>query len=236
MCFDFQCGVPSLSTSLHNSEKERSDDPNVVRGIAMAQWLANEHAAGVQTLEQAADDADRRFGSRYGNVERVFREEADLIHYDGELFHARTKPLDSYQLRATLSWETDANDLDLHAEAASASGSKQVYYAFKYDPSTGLRLYQDLTRGLGPEVITSARRNSAPIRFGAKLYRAGAFSVVRGVLVAAVFGGQSSRVPRVVPRIYPFTASADGRLQLLLELDTFSTDGYREGGGALKWC
>jgi hypothetical protein len=131
----------------------------------MAQWLAEEFDAAVTTLDRAANEAQRRFNTRYGDVARVFRQEADIIHFDGEIAAKRSmfivdasfvslfidrcwcvgKPSYSYHLRATLSWETDANDLDLHAQVG---GRQQVYYGAKYDSWSNVRLYEDLTQGM----------------------------------------------------------------------------------------
>jgi len=48
----------------------------------MAQWLGNQFNAAIATLEQAAKTS---FPARYGNVRRVFTEEADMIHYAAHL-------------------------------------------------------------------------------------------------------------------------------------------------------
>ena len=48
----------------------------------MAQWLGNQFNAAIATLEQAAKTS---FPARYGNVRRVFTEEADIIHYAADL-------------------------------------------------------------------------------------------------------------------------------------------------------
>ena len=139
----------------------------------------------------------------------------------------RTKPSESYQFRATLSWETDANDLDLHAQLY---GNDHVFYSHARDRYSDLRLYQDLTAGLGPEVMTMSR-SQGKLRVGARLFAAGAFSVVRGVLTVITFTRDDVAF---YPRILPFSANADGQLQVLAELTAeVGTQGYRESGHAL---
>ena len=132
------------------------------------------------------------------------------------------RPTSTNHLRLTLSWETDANDLDLHAQLQNGD---HVFYSRPRDRNSDLRLYQDLTAGLGPEVMTMSHRTTT-MRVGARLFRAGAFSVVRGVVVAVAFT-QQDRV--FYPRIMPFSADADGQLQVLFEISaSVGTQGYRE--------
>jgi hypothetical protein len=89
--------------------------------------------------------------------------------------------------------------------------------------------------GLGPEVIVAGGYHDY-VRIGAKLFSAGAFSVVRGVLVTIVFGGTSAfEGGRIYPRIYPFTADANGRLQQIAVQDDGSTGGYRESGEGVSF-
>jgi hypothetical protein len=100
-------------------------------------------------------------------------------------------------LRITLAWETDANDVDLHVVDPKGN---HVFYANRASP-TGLELYEDITRGFGPEVVRTERTVAGTYHVGVKYFAAGPMGVSRGVLVVmqpAARGG----VPAV--RILPF--------------------------------
>ncbi len=65
---------------------------------------------------------------------------------------------DRPSLRFVLSWETDANDVDLHVYDG-ADG--HAYYSSPQLPNDGGSLYADVTNGYGPEIFTVRRPRSA---------------------------------------------------------------------------
>jgi uncharacterized protein YfaP (DUF2135 family) len=82
-------------------------------------------------------------------------------------------------LRVTLAWETDANDVDLHV--ADPAG-ETCYYAHAATRS-GLELYEDITQGLGPEVIRTDSLKTGTYHVGVRYFSAGPMGVSRGIVV-----------------------------------------------------
>jgi hypothetical protein len=82
--------------------------------------------------------------------------------------------------RAFLSWETDANDVDLHVVDADRD---HVWYRLHEVPGVG-RLLADITRGYGPEVFVAeaVTAGAGTRRVAAHYYSRGAMGVGLGVL------------------------------------------------------
>jgi hypothetical protein len=132
------------------------------------------------------------FPGWYGNVKRVLREELGHVYaawlkkdpsrrreveerareHDVDL--ARTDAL-----RVTLAWETDANDVDLHVVDPAG---EEVYYSHR-DSASGLQLYEDITQGLGPEVIRTGRTTRGTYHVGVRYFAAGPMGISRGVVI-----------------------------------------------------
>jgi uncharacterized protein YfaP (DUF2135 family) len=88
--------------------------------------------------------------------------------------------LDIYDaLRATLCWETDANDVDLHVVDPNG---EECFYSHAKNAS-GLELYSDQTQGLGPEVIRTTKAIAGTYHVGVNYFSAGPMGVSRGVVV-----------------------------------------------------
>ncbi|HJQ40951.1 MAG TPA: hypothetical protein VKB93_27755, partial [Thermoanaerobaculia bacterium] len=82
-------------------------------------------------------------------------------------------------LRITLAWETDANDVDLHVVDPSG---EECFYSHK-ENSSGLTLYEDITQGLGPEVIRTKRLQRGTYHVGVRYFAAGPMGISRGLVV-----------------------------------------------------
>jgi hypothetical protein len=102
-------------------------------------------------------------GGRFAGADRVLREDLGLLaaawlHAEparrGELLDRLREHgaelEDEPSLRFVLTWETDANDVDLHIYDRKGG---HAYYNQKALPSGGT-LYEDVTTGYGPECFT----------------------------------------------------------------------------------
>jgi hypothetical protein len=106
-------------------------------------------------------------------------------------------------LRVSIAWETDANDVDLHV--VDPKGEECFYSHNK--TATGLELYQDITQGLGPEVVRTARLVPGTYHVGVNYFAAGPMGVSRGIVVIVRDRGDD-REPDV--EIFPFRLAEGG--------------------------
>merc|ERR1719215_91875 len=82
-------------------------------------------------------------------------------------------------LHISLSWLTDANDVDLHVIDPNG---EECFYRNKAT-SAGLELYSDQTQGLGPEVMVLHGAKAGSYRIGVKYFSSGAMGASRGTVV-----------------------------------------------------
>ncbi len=225
-----RAGQPAMAVPLFEAAIERRPDhQNNYRGLALAHWLGGDHRAALTALERGlAQD----FDARYHDVKRVLREEAALVVRawtqagtgDGDEI-ARTAArlaLDLEarpELRITLEWETDANDVDLHVVDPAG---EECFYSHTRNAS-GLHLYADLTQGLGPEVmvVPAGQRLPGPYRIGVKYFAAGPMGASRGVVVVhgpPVGGRPAVRIETFVLLPPEGTADADQDMRAILEI------------------
>lgn len=196
----------------------RPDLPNPHRTLALLLWQSGraEEAAGV--LERVlAGDTDEW----YGDVAEVVRQELGYVYRswmraaparaaeirrraaEHEVDLARTD-----RLRITMTWDTDANDVDLHV--ADPAGA-HVYYSEPSAPS-GIHLLEDITEGFGPEVVRTDRVIPGAYHVGVNYFNAGPMGISRGVVVVMEPSGGDVRV-----RIEPFRLLPDrGDVQQVL--------------------
>jgi hypothetical protein len=80
--------------------------------------------------------------------------------------------------RAILTWETDANDVDLHVVDGEAH---HAWYSDKDLPGGG-RLLEDITAGYGPEVFVLGARDPGPLKIAAHFYARGPMGIGLGTL------------------------------------------------------
>jgi hypothetical protein len=141
--------------------EERPDHPSSHRMLAFALLKEKEYARAFDVAMQGL--AHGYPGGRFAGVEQVLREDLGLIgaawaHAEPdqrEAIAARVRAAggtveDAPSLRFVLSWETDANDVDLHVRDAS---SDHAFYSHRSLASGG-SLYADVTTGYGPECFT----------------------------------------------------------------------------------
>lgn len=216
----FRAGDRTLfEVPLRRALELRPDRVNAYRHLAFALWQAGRIEEAARVLEEASR---RTFPDWYGNAQRVLREELAYVYRawlaknpakEGEIARrARENGADLTRtdaFRATLVWETDANDVDLHVVDPRG---EECFYSHK-STATGLELYQDITRGFGPEVIRSEQTVPGPYSVGVKYFSAGPMGVSRGVLVVLA--------PTV--KIVPFRLVEGGRdMRLLTRVEAAS--------------
>ena len=141
--------------------KLRPDHPSSHRLLAFARLRGGDPAGAFEALERGL--RERYPGGRFSGVQRVIAEDLGLVaaawikidpsrraEVTGRLTAAGATLEVAPSLRFVLSWETDANDVDLHVRDADGG---HAYYSSKTLPSGGA-LYADVTTGYGPECFT----------------------------------------------------------------------------------
>jgi tetratricopeptide (TPR) repeat protein len=174
---------------LRKALEARPDRANGYRHLALLLWQGGRHEEAARVLESATK---QRFPDWYRDVQRVIHEELGYVYrawqkaepsrrqeiaerareYDVDL--ARTDAL-----RITLVWETDANDVDLHVVEPSG---EEVSYSH-IESKSGLRLYEDITQGLGPEVVRTSKLMPGTYHVGVRYFAAGPMGISRGIVL-----------------------------------------------------
>jgi hypothetical protein len=203
---------------------ERPDHPSGHRLLAWALLRAGHTQEAFAALEKGIEQ--RYPGGRFLGVDRVLREDLGLLA--AAWLHAepgrRTEVLDRLSahgasletepsLRFVLTWETDANDVDLHVYDRHGG---HAYFEHKELPSGGA-LYADVTTGYGPECFTipdPGHRDAAPYRLGAHYYSRGPMGYGMGTIQIVAHDG-SGRL-KIEPR--PFVVMTD---QAMVDLGSF---------------
>jgi tetratricopeptide (TPR) repeat protein len=200
-------------TPLRRALELRPDRVNSYRHLALMLWQQGRYEEAARILEQATKQT---FPNWYGDAQRVVREELGYI-YRGWMIKDSSRrneiaerARDHYvslerrdALRVSIAWETDANDVDLHV--VDPKGEECFYSHNK--TATGLDLYQDITQGLGPEVVRTARVVPGTYHVGVNYFAAGPMGVSRGIVVIVRDRGDD-REPDV--DIFPFRLAEGG--------------------------
>ncbi|HEV8577862.1 MAG TPA: VIT domain-containing protein [Thermoanaerobaculia bacterium] len=194
---------------------DRPDHPSGHRLLAWALLRAGRSADAFAALEQGLEQ--HYPGGRFAGVDQVMKEDLGLL--GAAWLHAepakRTEILDRLHahgariesepsLRFVLTWETDANDVDLHVYDRREG---HAYYGAKELPSGG-ELIADVTTGYGPEcfaVSDPADRDAAPYRLRVHYYRRGPMGYGMGTVQVVKHDGDGGL--SIEPR--PFVVMAD---------------------------
>ena len=176
-------------TPLRKALEARPDRANGYRHLALMLWQSGRLEEAARVLESATR---RNFPDWYRDVHRVIREELGYVYRawmkkeparrEEIAERARDHRVDLDRrdaLRVTLVWETDANDVDLHV--VDPDGEECFYQ--NRDTRSGLYLYEDLTQGLGPEVIRTGKAEPGTYHVGVRYFAAGPMGISRGVVV-----------------------------------------------------
>jgi hypothetical protein len=201
-------GRASLAeTPLWRALELRPDRVNSYRHLALMLWLDGRAEEAARVLESATRQT---FPNWYGDAQRVVREELAYVYRTiinkspqrrNEIVErAREFRVDLTRrdaLRVSLAWETDANDVDLHVVDPAG---EECFYGHKENRS-GLTLYEDITQGLGPEVIRAGLIDRGTYHVGVRYFAAGPMGVSRGIVVVMRDRGEGAD-PSV--EVHPF--------------------------------
>ncbi len=211
-------GPEGLGLAIDTYQKavlDRPDHPSGHRLLAWALLRAGRFGEAFAALEAGIEQ--RYPGGRFAGVDRVLREDLGLVgaawlraepgkreqvldRRRAHQAHLETEP----SVRFVLTWETDANDVDLHVWDRHGA---HAYFQQKTLPSGG-ELYADVTTGYGPECFTVRRpetRDAAPYRLAAHYFSRGPMGYGMGTVQIVRHDG-AGRVT-VEPR--PFVVMTD---------------------------
>jgi len=185
--------------------EQRNNNQNYYRGLGLTEKAAG-NFTGAESVYLLG--LSKSYNSFHGDVKRILREELAyvykewMINYPQDaqtvLQKAKINGIDlnySDLLRVTIHWQTEANDVDLHI---MDPWGETCFYAHKYTAS-GLKLYQDITQGLGPEVQVTNTLIYGRYRIGVKYFSSGSMGTSRGVAVIMRPNSQRIADPVIVP-------------------------------------
>jgi tetratricopeptide (TPR) repeat protein len=206
-------------TPLRRALAQRPDRVNGYRHLALMLWQDGREEEAARVLQ----DATRRtFPDWYRDARRVVKEElgyvlrawmakeprkAAQIRGEAAEFGVDLERRD--ELRVTLAWDADGNDVDLHVVDPAG---EEVYYAHQTS-NAGLELYEDITQGFGPEVVRAAKVVPGTYHVGVTYFSAGPMGVSRGVMVV-LRSDRNRNVPVVT--ILPFRLVEDDSSEVRL--------------------
>ncbi len=215
-----RAGAQELAeTPLRRAVALRPDRVNGYRHLAFLLLQQSRFEEAAQVLEGATKQT---FPSVYGNVQRVIREELGYVYRGmraadpkrtqeianrARAFGVDLSSWDAF--RVTLAWETDANDVDLHV--VDPRGEECMYN--HKQTAQGLELYEDITRGFGPEVVRSGTLQPGKYSVGVNYFASGPMGVSRGLLL--VMRPDAAGVPKSV-EVLPFRLVEGGKDMRLL--------------------
>lgn len=167
----------------------RPDRANAYRHLALLLWREGRIEEATRVLETATR---QQFPAWYRDVQRVIREELAMLYrawlkkdparraeIEERAREHRANLTRTDALRLTLAWETDANDVDLHVVDPAG---EEVYYSHR-ESRSGLQLYEDITQGLGPEVVRTARVDRGTYHVGVRYFASGPMGISRGIVI-----------------------------------------------------
>lgn len=211
-------GEPGLELAIDTYRKavqDRPDHPTGHRLLAWALLRAGRFPAAFAALEQGLEQ--RYPAGRFAGYDRVLREDLGLLAAAWlraeparraeviERLRLHGAQIESEpSLRFVLSWETDANDVDLHVFDRRG---RHAYYGQPALPSGG-ELYADVTTGYGPEcfaVRSPAGRDAAPYRLRVHYYSRGPMGYGMGTVQVV----RSDGAGRLAIESRPFVVMAD---------------------------
>jgi tetratricopeptide (TPR) repeat protein len=211
-------GDAGLDLAIDTYEKavlDRPDHPTGHRLLAWALLRAGHFEEAFAALEHGLQQSYP--AGRFAGVDHVLREElgllaaawlrAEPVRREEVLERLRTveAELESEpSLRFVLTWETDANDVDLHVYDRQGG---HAYYNEPELPSGG-ELNADVTTGYGPEsfvVRGPVGKSAAPYRLGVHYYNRGPMGFGMGTVQILRHDGEG----RLSVESRPFVAMAD---------------------------
>ncbi|HEY7215800.1 MAG TPA: tetratricopeptide repeat protein, partial [Thermoanaerobaculia bacterium] len=230
-------GEAGLGLAIDTYQKAVLDRPDHATGHRLLAWAllrAGRFAEAFAALEKGLEQEYPQ--GRFAGLDQVLKEDLGLLAAAwlraeparrGEVLDRLrdhgAQLADEPSLRFVLSWETDANDVDLHVYDHDGG---HAYYEHKELPSGG-ELYADVTTGYGPEcfmVSEPGRRSAAPYKLRVHYYSRGPLGYGMGTVQVVAFDG-TGRLS-VEPR--PFVVMTD---QAMVDLGTVGGGKAVRGAG-----
>ena len=211
-------GLPLAIDTYRKAAVERPDHPSGHRLLAWSLLRAGRFQEAFEALETGVEQ--RYPQGRFAGVDRVMREDLGLLaaawlraepKRRGDLLERlrahNARLAEGASLRFVLTWETDANDVDLHVYDRHEG---HAYYSEKTLPSGG-ELVADVTTGYGPECFAVSKpetRDAAPYRLWAHYYSRGPMGYGMGTVQVVRYDGEGRLT--IEPR--PFVVMADNAM------------------------
>ena len=210
-------GIELAIDTYRKAVLDRPDHPSGHRLLAWALLRAGHPDEAFAVLEKGLEQ--QYPGGRFAGVDRVLKDDLGLLAAAWlraepsrrqevlERLDAHGAHLDGESsLRFVLTWETDANDVDLHVYDRKGN---HAYFEKKTLP-TGGELYADVTTGYGPECFTvsSPDRGAAPYRLRVHYYSRGPMGYGMGTVQVVRHDGKGGIT--IDPR--PFVVMADNAM------------------------
>jgi tetratricopeptide (TPR) repeat protein len=211
-------GLALAIDTYRKAVEERPDHPSGHRLLAWALLRAGRFGEAFDAMEKGLEQ--KYPSGRFAGVDRVMREDLGLLaaawlraepERRAELLdRLRTQDArieEEPSVRFVLTWETDANDVDLHVWDRQGD---HAYYQHKALRSGG-ELYADVTTGYGPECFTvrnPAARDAAPYRLGVHYYSRGPMGYGMGTVQVVRHDGAGMLT--IEPR--PFVVMTDAAM------------------------
>ncbi len=195
---------------------QRPDHPSSHRTLAYALAATGDYHEAIEVLSEGAQE---HYPSRYREVQTVFRDDGGIIGAMWLATHPKRKAaiVDAVQdagfavakgaaTHFVLTWETDANDVDLHVYDGKGYHADYRVRGLK----SGGHLYADVTDGYGPESFTIPKAPSAyPYRLDVDYYRQGPMGYGLGAVHVI------DRTDGVSMKLVPFILmNPDGRVRV----------------------
>jgi len=208
-------GLALAIDTYRKAVEDRPDHPSGHRLLAWALLRAGQYEAAFEALEKGLEQ--QYPGGRFAGADRVMKEDLGLLaaawlraepsrrrELAGRLSDHDARLEDEPSLRFVLSWETDANDVDLHIYDRKGG---HAFYSQKTLPSGGV-LYEDVTTGYGPECFTVRSpegKGAAPYHLRVHYYSRGPMGYGMGTVQIVRHDGKGGFT--IDPR--PFVVMAD---------------------------
>ena len=153
-----EVGIGLAIDTYRKAAEQRPDHPSGHRLLAWSLWRSGQFAAAFAAIEKGLEQPYPQ--DRFPGVDRILKEDLGLLaaawlraeparreevlnRLEAHGARLATEP----SLRFVLSWETDANDVDLHVRDRNGG---HAFYGHPSLPSGG-ELFADVTTGYGPE-------------------------------------------------------------------------------------
>lgn len=214
-------GDVGLELAVDTYRKAVLDRPDHASGHRLLAWALLRAGRFEEAFEALEAGLEQRYpNGRFAGVQRVFQDDLGLAaaawlraepnRRAGVLdrLAKHGAPIEKEpSLRFVLSWETDANDVDLHIYDRRGNHASYKHKTLL----SGGELYEDVTTGYGPEyfvVRDPAERDAAPYKLRVHYYRRGPMGYGMGTVQVVTHDGKGGLA--VEPR--PFVVMSDDAL------------------------